>query len=58
MFFNKKKNKIVCIIWGTKEKIIETFNKLHINSIENDEGIAGLTGISFEDVKKIAKIIE
>lgn len=52
------RNKIACIIWGTKEQITQKLQEIKVTHVQNDDKIAGLVCMSFEDTKKIASVIE
>lgn len=51
-------NKVICIIWGTKEQVTQKLKEISVTDSQNEDKIAGLVAISFEDVKKIANIID
>lgn len=51
------KDKIACIIWGSKDEMRNKLKQIKINHKLNKEGIDGLVSIPFVDVKKILETI-
>ncbi len=52
------KRKISCIIWGSKEEIINKMTQIKKNKQIIETGIAGVSTISFNHVKQIIKMLQ